>query len=66
MSGNARGQLKEEMEGIARNLEWCQKHAEKALEIIADKNPALTDMFTVFHTHIGELASNMLSVYATV
>lgn len=66
MAGNARGQLKEEMEGIIRNIGWIQKHAEQALEIIADKNPQLSEMFKGLHSVMGEFAEQMNGVYATM
>lgn len=66
MSGNARGQLKEEMEGIARNLTWVQQHCEKALDIIADKNPTLTNMFQGLHSTIGTLSETLQGVYTTL
>ncbi len=66
MSGNARGQLKEEMEGIARNLGWVQQHCEKALAIIEDKNPSLTAMFQGLHSTIGTLSETLQGVYTTL
>jgi len=66
MSGNARGQLKEEMEGIVRNIAWIQKHAEQALAIIEDKNPKLSEMFKGLHSVMGELAEQLNGVYATM
>jgi hypothetical protein len=66
MSGNARGQLKEEMEGIIRNIGWIQKHSEQALEILADKNTQLSDMFKGLHSVMGEFAEQLTGVYATM
>lgn len=66
MSGNARGQLKEEMEGIARNMEWIQKHCERALAVIEDKNGPLTEMFKGVHAHVGALAEQLQGVYITL
>lgn len=66
MSGNARGQLKEEMEGIIRNIAWIQKHSEQALDIIKDTHPPLTEMFKGLHATMGALADEMNGVYATL
>lgn len=35
MAGNTRGKLKENFEGVHRNLDWCMKHINKSLEQIA-------------------------------
>ena len=66
MSGNARGQLKEEMEGIVRNIAWIQKHSEQALAILEDKNPALSEVFKGIHAVMGEMAEQLNGVYATM
>jgi hypothetical protein len=64
MSGNARGQLKEEMEGIVRNLIWIQKHSESALDIIQETHPELVEMFKGIHGMSGTFAENLQGVYA--
>ncbi|MBA7524145.1 hypothetical protein ES705_16282 [subsurface metagenome] len=35
MAGNTRGKLKENFEGVHRNLDWCMKHINSSLEQIA-------------------------------
>ena len=35
MAGNTRGKLKENFEGVHRNFDWCQKHINSSLELIA-------------------------------
>lgn len=35
MAGNTRGKLKENFEGVHRNLDWCMKHINSSLELIA-------------------------------
>ena len=35
MAGNTRGKMKENFEGVHRNLDWCMKHINKSLELIA-------------------------------
>lgn len=45
MSGNARGKLKEEMEGIHKNLDWAGVHAQKGKAILGNTHPELHVMF---------------------
>lgn len=66
MSGNARGQLKEEMEGIVRNIVWIQKHAEHAMEIIGDTHPEMIAMFKGLHETMAALSDELAGVYATL
>lgn len=35
MAGNTRGKLKENFEGVHRNFDWCMKHINASLELIA-------------------------------
>jgi len=35
MAGNTRGKMKENFEGVHRNFDWCMKHINKSLELIA-------------------------------
>lgn len=35
MAGNTRGKLKEHYEGVHRNFDWCLKHINTSLELIA-------------------------------
>lgn len=35
MAGNTRGKLKENFEGVHRNFDWCMKHVNKSLDLIA-------------------------------
>lgn len=35
MAGNTRGKLKENFEGVHTNFNWCLKHLNKSLELIA-------------------------------
>lgn len=66
MGENVRGQLKDEMEGIVRNIAWIQKHSEQIVDLLQDKNPALTDMFKALHAVMGEYAENLNGVYASL
>ena len=35
MAGNTRGKLKEEFRGVHTNFDWCLKHINKSLNLIA-------------------------------
>jgi len=35
MAGNTRGKLKENFEGVHRNMDWCMKHINNSLDLIA-------------------------------
>lgn len=35
MAGNTRGKLKENFEGVHRNFDWCLKHINASLDLIA-------------------------------
>jgi len=35
MAGNTRGKLKEHYEGVHRNFDWCLKHINTSLDLIA-------------------------------
>ncbi|GAH67396.1 unnamed protein product [marine sediment metagenome] len=43
MAGNTRGKLKEQFEGIHNNFTWCLTHMERALVLIKEHKPELTD-----------------------
>lgn len=55
MSGNARGKLKEELEGIHSNLDWIKAHCVKGLAIIGDTHPELQEFFK----GLGETANTL-------
>jgi len=43
MAGNTRGKLKEQFEGIHNNYSWALTHMERALVIIKEHKPELSD-----------------------
>lgn len=43
MAGNTRGKLKEQLEGVHRNCDWIAVHIERALELIKDHKPELSN-----------------------
>lgn len=66
MSGNARGKLKEELEGIHSNLDWLRAHCQKGLVIIGDTHPELQEFFKSLHTMADTLDDLANGVYATL
>lgn len=54
MAGNTRGKLKENFEGIHRNFDWCMKHINNSLDLIASEllstQPEKYNMETVEET----------------
>ena len=64
MAGNARGKLKEEMEGIHKNLDWVSVHSQKAKMILGDTHPEMHEMFDNMIkavTTLDELAAEIYS-----
>lgn len=43
MASNTRGKLKEEFEGMHRNFDWIIHHCQKALILIREHNPQLSE-----------------------
>jgi hypothetical protein len=66
MSGNARGKLKEEMEGIHRNIDWVRVHAQKSIALLGDAHPEMVEMFNGLITAMDTLDEMTLKVYATL
>lgn len=63
MAGNARGKLKEELEGILRNYSWINVHCEKARKICGDTHPELIEGFGQIEaetTSMGILVAGVL------
>lgn len=66
MAGNTRGKLKESFEGVHRNFEWAQKHLEKSLLLVGDKNPHLTDGIKALHEGIASLDVLAQDIYVAL
>ena len=49
MASNTRGKLKEHFEGVHRNFDWITYHCQKALALIEDKNPTLSEAVKSLH-----------------
>lgn len=66
MSGNARGKLKEEMEGIHRNLDWVRVHAAKGKALLDDTHPEIASLFDALIAEMDTLDTLTLHLYATL
>lgn len=66
MAGNARGKLKEEFEGIHRNLDWVRVHAGKAKIILGDTHPEIHTMLDSLIAEMDVLDEMAASVYGTL
>lgn len=66
MSGNARGKLKEEMEGIHRNLDWVRVHATKGKGLLDGTHPEIAALFDALIAEMDTLDELTLRLYATV
>jgi len=64
MAGNTRGKLKEEFEGIHRNFDWITYHCQKALALIEDKKPNLSESIAEFQKGCAQLDELALKIYA--
>ena len=66
MAGNARGKLKEHLEGIHRDFDWSLHHIEQSLAIISDQNPPLQEAFQALAVQIKMLDDLAQGIYATI
>ncbi len=66
MAGNARGKLKEELEGILRNYSWVKVHCEKAKGIIGDTHPELHQFFDQINDQTEMMGTLTAGVLETV
>ncbi len=64
MSGNARGKLKEEMEGIHKNLDWVKVHSGKAKIILGETHPELHQYFDGLIAEMEVLDTIAAGIYA--
>lgn len=66
MAGNTRGKIKEHLEGLHRNHEWQLDHSQKILDLIAGRNPKLTEAIESYAHEIQELDKLVLALYSTI
>ena len=66
MSGNARGKLKEEFEGMHRNLDWVSVHAQKAKLLLGDTHPEIHALLDALIAEMTVLDEGMAGIYGTL
>lgn len=66
MSGNTRGKLKEEMEGLHRNLDWIVAHSAKCLTLLEGKHEGLSAMFVAMGASAKTQDEILQDVYASL
>jgi len=64
MAGNTRGKLKEQFEGVHRNLDWSIKHLAVAVVLIAEHKPELTKAIESLGEGIATLDELAMNIYA--
>jgi len=66
MASNRRGKLKENFEGIHRNLDWVTFHCQKSLDLIQGDNPKLSKAIKSLGDGIKTLDECAQGIYATL
>ncbi|MBA7585310.1 hypothetical protein ES708_27285 [subsurface metagenome] len=66
MAYNTRGRIKERFEGIHKDFEWVQVHCAECLNLIADKNPAMTKAVNALAAGTKTLDELAQQIYSTV
>lgn len=64
MAGNTRGKLKEQFEGVHRNLDWCIKHLGVSLTLIAEHKPELSKAIKSLADGITTLDELAMKIYS--
>ncbi|GAG96423.1 unnamed protein product [marine sediment metagenome] len=66
MASNTRGKLKENFEGIHRNLDWVKHHCQKSIDIIDSKHPSLTKAVKALAESVDTLDECAQGIYSTL
>ncbi len=66
MASNRRGKLKENFEGIHRNLDWVIYHCQKSLDLIQGDNPQLSEAIESLGKGVKTLDECAQGLYATL
>lgn len=64
MASNTRGKLKEQFEGIHNNYNWCITHMERALALIKQHKPELTDSILAMYEETKTLDKLAQGIYS--
>ena len=63
MASNTRGRLKERFVGIHKNFDWIRNHCQQSINLIADKNPAMTKAMEVLSEGVKTLDELAQDIY---
>lgn len=66
MSGNARGKIKEHLEGIHRSFDWSLHHCNSIITIVANDKHTLTVAMTALASQIQALDDLTNDIYSTI
>ncbi len=66
MASNRRGKLKENFEGIHRNLDWVTFHCQKCLALIDGDNPKLSKAIKALGEGVQTLDECAQGIYTTL
>jgi len=64
MASNTRGRLKERFVGIHKNFDWILNHCQHSLNLISDKNPAMTKAMKVLSDGVKTLDDLAQDIYS--
>jgi len=63
MASNTRGRIKERFVGIHKNFEWIRNHCQQSINLIDDKNPAMTKAMIVLSEGVKILDDLAQDIY---
>ena len=64
MAGNTRGKLKEQFEGVHNNFNWAKLHIERALVIIKEHKPELSNAIAKLSDGVQTLDELAQGIYS--
>jgi len=64
MAGNARGKLKEQVEGLHNNFDAARFHCEKAILILEESHPELQEMFRAIAKEMSTLDAMAADIFS--
>ena len=66
MAGNARGKIKEEMEGMHSNLQWLILHSERIKALLGETHPEIQTMCVAWTDAATTWDELLNRIYATI
>ena len=65
MAGNARGKIKEELEGMHKNLDWLNVHIQKIKALLGDTHPEIHACMDSLMSEFTTIDEQLMHIYAT-